>query len=132
FSPTQFGLDLLLPAFFVARRSPSLKLGDDSVNTPCALAACEANRAATATEAARIEARRSMRFSPLFCLWVLLLSFAFDGRPSRAAFGGRSVATDAAKSRQVILTSGCDSPSRPEVVPPKAGTHTPPPIVGRG
>ena len=36
FSPTQFGLDLLLPANFVASRSPSLKLVDDSVNTPCA------------------------------------------------------------------------------------------------
>src|SRR5262249_58208945 len=38
FSPTQFGFCLLLPAFLVARRSPSLNDGDVIVNTPCALA----------------------------------------------------------------------------------------------
>src|SRR5262245_19399576 len=55
FSPTQFGLDLLFPAIFVASLSPSLKLVDDSVNTPCALAFWAPHRAAKATVKARIE-----------------------------------------------------------------------------
>ena len=38
FSPTQFGFDLLLPAFFVGIRAPSLKSGDESVNTAWARA----------------------------------------------------------------------------------------------
>src|SRR5579859_3401901 len=59
FSPTQFGLDLLLPAFFTASRSPSLKLGEVSVNTPCALAG-EMLEATSATAPARIEPRRNM------------------------------------------------------------------------
>ena len=36
FSPTQFGLALLLPALLVGIRSPSLKADEDSVNTPSA------------------------------------------------------------------------------------------------
>src|SRR5689334_13909997 len=55
FSPTQFGLDLLLPAIFVASRSPSLKLVDDNVNTPCALTFWAPDRAPKATAKARIE-----------------------------------------------------------------------------
>src|SRR5882724_7779635 len=60
FSPTQFGLDLLLPAFFTASRSPSLKLGDDSVNAPCALACCVPQDRASARAPATIEPRKSM------------------------------------------------------------------------
>src|ERR1043165_8984493 len=52
-SPTQLGLDLLLPAILVASRSPSLKLDDDSVNTPCALALWAPQRAPKATVRAR-------------------------------------------------------------------------------
>src|SRR5580700_4661623 len=71
FSPTQFGLVLLLPAFFTASRSPSLKLGEVSVNTPCALAG-ETLKAARATAPARMEPRRNMTSS--FCLpWVVAL-----------------------------------------------------------
>src|SRR6202000_1045840 len=62
FSPTQFGLDLLLPANLVASRSPSLKLGEVSVNTPCALAG-ETLSATSATAPASIEPRRNMTSS---------------------------------------------------------------------
>src|ERR1700729_2554870 len=60
FSPTQFGLVLLLPAFFTASRSPSLKPGEVSVNTPCALASCVPHIAASATAPARSEPRKIM------------------------------------------------------------------------
>src|SRR4029077_2405544 len=72
FSPTQFGLDLLLPAFFTASRSPSLKFGDDSVNTPCALAG-ETLMATSATAPARIEPRRNMT-SSFLCLPLLVVA----------------------------------------------------------
>src|SRR5580698_5903761 len=62
FSPTQFGLDLLLPANFVASRSPSLKAADVRVKAACALAACEPHRPASATVTARMEPRKSMLF----------------------------------------------------------------------
>src|ERR1700684_1321853 len=65
FTPTQFGLVLLLPANFVANRSPSLKLGEVSVNAPCALAG-ETLQCARATAPARMEPRRNMTSS--FCL----------------------------------------------------------------
>src|SRR5277367_2820986 len=79
-SPTQFGLVLLLPANFVASRSPSLKPDDDSVNTPCAPAG-ETLKAASATAPARIEPRRNMTSS--FCLpWVVGLGlFTLDCAP---------------------------------------------------
>jgi hypothetical protein len=64
FSPTQFGLDLLLPANFVASRSPSLKPVEDSVNTPCAWAPCTQPKAKSASAPERIEARICMT-SPL-------------------------------------------------------------------
>jgi hypothetical protein len=59
FSPTQFGLALLLPAFFTANRSPSLKLGEDSVNAPCARASCAPHEDASASVPARIEPREN-------------------------------------------------------------------------
>src|SRR5262245_44659935 len=70
FSPTQFGLDLLLPAIFVASLSPSLKLVDDSVNTPCALALWAPHRAPKATVKARIEFFFNMALPFLLALFV--------------------------------------------------------------
>src|SRR5581483_608916 len=81
FSPTQFGLDLLLPAFFTASRSPSLKLGEDRVNTLWALAGATL-KAANATAPARIEPRRNM-ISPIF---IAFTAFALDGVPGTARF----------------------------------------------
>src|ERR1700722_6177853 len=60
FSPTQFGLALLLPAFFVASRSPSLKSGDDSVKAPVALACWAPHKALNATAPAKIVPRPNM------------------------------------------------------------------------
>src|ERR1700694_4151444 len=74
FSPTQFGLALLLPAIFTASRSPSLKSGDDRVKAACALASCEPQNAASASALARIEPRKSMT-SPSDFLSVVVSSF---------------------------------------------------------
>src|SRR4051812_586143 len=76
FSPTQFGFDLLLPAIFVASRSPSLKLVDDNVNTPCAAAFWAPHSAPTATVKAKIELFLSMI---LPFVVALLLSVASSG-----------------------------------------------------
>src|ERR1043166_5385749 len=55
FSPTQFGLDLLLPAIFVASRSPPLKPADANANTPCAPSFGAPHRAPKATVKASIK-----------------------------------------------------------------------------
>src|SRR5450756_555937 len=60
FWPRQFGLALLLPAFFSASRSPSLKSGDDSVNAPCARASRAPHNAASASMPAKIELRENI------------------------------------------------------------------------
>src|ERR1700760_458784 len=64
FSPTQFGLDLLLPAFLTASRPPSLKSGDDSVKAAWALALCAPPTAASVTAKAKVRLRTSMK-SPM-------------------------------------------------------------------
>jgi hypothetical protein len=66
FSPTQFGLDLLLPAFFTASRWPSLKSGEVSMNAACARASRAPQDAASAMARARMELRRSMGISLSF------------------------------------------------------------------
>src|SRR5690349_593549 len=77
FSPTQFGLDLLFPAIFVASLSPSLKLVDDRVNTPCALALWAPHRAPKATVKARMKLFFSMTLP--FVLAFLLLAQTSSG-----------------------------------------------------
>src|SRR5204863_9626909 len=74
FSPTQFGLDLLLPAIFVASRSPSLKLVDDNVNTPCAAAFWAPHSAPTATVKAKIKLFLGMTLPFLLAFSLLLAS----------------------------------------------------------
>src|SRR5262245_4414421 len=71
FSPTQFGLDLLFPAIFVASRSPSLKLVDERVKTPCALALWAPHRALRATVKARIELFLNMTLPFLLAFSVI-------------------------------------------------------------
>src|SRR6516162_2723549 len=66
FSPTQFGFCLLLPAFLVARRSPSLNDGDVIVNTPCAFALWPLNANARAIP----PAIKSVRFTNMRFLRV--------------------------------------------------------------
>src|SRR5262249_50149977 len=66
FSPTQFGFCLLLPAFLVARRSPSLNEGDVIVKTPCAFALWPLH----ANTRARPPAIKSVRFTDM---WFLLV-----------------------------------------------------------
>src|SRR5689334_16624160 len=78
FSPTQFGLDLLFPAILVASRSPSLKLVDDNVNTPCALAFWAPHRAPKATVKASITLFLGMALP--FLLAFLLLHTSSGAR----------------------------------------------------
>src|SRR5258708_6771949 len=80
FSPTQFGLALLLPAFFIDSRSPSLKLGEVSANTPCALASCTPQTAASATAPAKIEPRLNMTSLPVII--VVLIQSPIARSPS--------------------------------------------------
>src|SRR5262245_60829247 len=81
FSPTQFGLDLLLPANLVASLSPSLKAGDVRVNTDCALALWAAPRAPKATAAARAKLFLNMTLP-------FLLAFSVVGSTSSGARHG--------------------------------------------
>src|SRR5450756_2521932 len=69
FSPMQFGLALLLPALFSASRSPSLKSGEDSVNTPCARASLAPHEAASASMPAKMNLRENIKPSHLNFYW---------------------------------------------------------------
>src|SRR5205085_12309022 len=85
FSPTQFGLDLLLPAILVASRSPSLKLDKDKLNTPCALAPWAPHRAPKATVKARIKFFLSMALPFLLAFLFPTSSGARHGTGLRIA-----------------------------------------------
>src|SRR5882757_11219787 len=65
FSPTQFGLALLLPAFFTANRSPSLKLDEEIVNGSAAYAAvCARQKAAAAAAVTVTDFIKPIGFTP--------------------------------------------------------------------
>src|SRR5882757_5913743 len=74
FSPTQFGLALLLPAFFSASRSPSLKLDEEIVNGSAAWAVCARQRTATAAAVEVTDFIKPIGFTP--CVVALLFDLS--------------------------------------------------------
>src|SRR5579871_2082279 len=82
FSPTQFGLDLLA-ACLMGSAPPSLKLEDDSVNAPAALALLIPETAAIAKAAARRVIERVSR-NDMRCLLFVFMHFTshFPANPA--------------------------------------------------
>src|SRR5438105_2768695 len=81
FSPTQFGLDLLSPAFFFASGVPSLKAEDVNMKGSAAFPTRPAHHDARIVAAARNRfPRRSLQllFTFVFLLFPWLLSLTFS------------------------------------------------------
>src|ERR1043166_3106555 len=112
FSPTQFGLSLLLPAIFVASRSPSLKLVDDNVNTPCAPAFWAPHRAPKATVKARIELFLNMTL-PFLLAFSVVGTDIIRRSPRRRIVRSPSTLHPSKHSRFHDEVSGIPSPSAP-------------------
>src|ERR1700752_3347898 len=111
FSPTQFGLDLLFPAIFVASLSPSLKLDDDRVNTPCALALWAPHTAPKATLKARIKFFFSMTLP--FLLAFLVVTNVIRRSPRRRTARNPSTLHPSRHSRFHDEVSEIPFPSAP-------------------